>query len=71
VPEVLLSGHHGAIDRWRRDESLRRTARRRPDLIAALDPARLDRADLAVLEQEGVTPGSGCAISPGPTHLAD
>ena len=37
-------GHHGAIARWRRDEALRRTARDRPDLVAALDPARLDAA---------------------------
>jgi tRNA (guanine37-N1)-methyltransferase len=54
VPPVLLSGHHGDIARWRRDESLRRTARRRPDLVAALDPASLDAADLRVLAQEGV-----------------
>jgi tRNA (guanine37-N1)-methyltransferase len=53
VPEVLMSGHHGRVDRWRRDESLRRTARRRPDLVAALDPAALDGADLAVLAEEG------------------
>jgi len=33
VPEVLLSGHHGRIEEWRRQESLRRTASRRPDLI--------------------------------------
>jgi tRNA (guanine37-N1)-methyltransferase len=33
VPEVLLSGDHAAIARWRRDESLRRTAQQRPDLI--------------------------------------
>jgi tRNA (guanine37-N1)-methyltransferase len=32
VPEVLLSGHHDRIDTWRRDESVRRTAQRRPDL---------------------------------------
>lgn len=56
VPEVLLSGHHGRIDRWRRDESLRRTARRRPDLIAALDPAGLDDHDRAVLAAEGLPP---------------
>ncbi len=54
VPPVLLSGHHGAIERWRRDESLRRTARRRPDLVAALDRAALDAADLRVLAEEGV-----------------
>jgi tRNA (guanine37-N1)-methyltransferase len=53
VPEVLLSGHHSRIARWRRDESLRRTARRRPDLVAVLDPADLDGSDLAVLAEEG------------------
>jgi tRNA (guanine37-N1)-methyltransferase len=40
VPPVLLSGHHAEIARWRRQESLRRTARLRPDLLdlAALTP---------------------------------
>ena len=33
VPDVLLSGDHGAIERWRREESLRRTLRHRPDLF--------------------------------------
>jgi tRNA (guanine37-N1)-methyltransferase len=33
VPEVLLSGDHGRIDRWRREQALRRTLTRRPDLI--------------------------------------
>lgn len=46
VPAVLLSGHHGEIARWRRERSLERTARRRPDLIAAARAAgRLSRAD--------------------------
>ncbi|UZN04832.1 tRNA (guanosine(37)-N1)-methyltransferase TrmD [Cellulomonas sp. S1-8] len=49
VPEVLLSGHHARIERWRRDEALRRTAARRPDLVAALDVAGLDRHDRDVL----------------------
>ena len=35
VPSVLLSGHHAQIERWRRDQSLRLTTLRRPDLIAA------------------------------------
>lgn len=35
VPAVLLSGHHARIARWRREQSLRLTAQRRPDLIAA------------------------------------
>ena len=49
VPDVLLSGHHARIARWRRDEALRRTAARRPDLLLALDPQELDRRDLEVL----------------------
>ncbi len=59
VPEVLRSGDHGVIARWRRDESLRRTARRRPDLVRALDPAACDRADLATLAAEGWAPRDG------------
>ncbi|PWN01763.1 tRNA (guanosine(37)-N1)-methyltransferase TrmD [Nocardioides silvaticus] len=39
VPEVLRSGDHGAIARWRRDQARRRTAERRPDLLA---PSALD-----------------------------
>lgn len=44
VPEVLLSGDHAAIARWRRQEALRRTARRRPDLLekAQLNPEDWD-----------------------------
>ena len=33
VPDVLLSGHHAEIERWRRREALRRTLERRPDLL--------------------------------------
>ena len=57
VPEVLMSGHHARIERWRRDERLRRTARRRPDLVTLLDAAALDRRDLEVLADEGWAPG--------------
>ena len=59
VPEVLLSGHHGQIARWRRDQQLRRTAIRRPDLIAALDPRALDARDRAVLAEEGFPDAAG------------
>jgi tRNA (guanine37-N1)-methyltransferase len=46
VPPVLLSGHHAAIGRWRRDRSLEVTARRRPELIdAARAAGRLSKAD--------------------------
>jgi tRNA (guanine37-N1)-methyltransferase len=49
VPEVLLSGHHGQIARWRRDQALRRTAERRPDLVARMPADALDERDRAVL----------------------
>ncbi len=55
VPEVLLSGHHANIARWRRDQALRRTAQRRPDLLDRLDPASLDSRDRAVLADVGWT----------------
>ncbi|SFW91164.1 tRNA (guanosine(37)-N1)-methyltransferase TrmD [Amycolatopsis australiensis] len=50
VPEVLRSGNHALIDRWRRDQALERTARRRPDLLARLPEGSLDEHDLGVLE---------------------
>lgn len=50
VPEVLLSGHHINIDRWRRDQRLRLTAQHRPDLIVqARQAGKLSREDEAVL----------------------
>ena len=55
IPEVLLSGHHGRIARWRRDEAFRRTAAHRPDLVARCDPAGLDKHDRALLEELGWT----------------
>ena len=33
MPDVLLSGHHAEIERWRRDQALERTRRHRPDLL--------------------------------------
>ncbi len=53
VPEVLVGGHHAQVARWRRDRALERTAQRRPDLVAALDPAGLDAHDVRVLEALG------------------
>lgn len=47
VPEVLLSGHHANIDRWRREKSLERTYDNRPDLLAE---ARLDEEDKKYLD---------------------
>ncbi|MFC3505035.1 tRNA (guanosine(37)-N1)-methyltransferase TrmD [Micromonospora krabiensis] len=59
VPEILRSGDHGRIARWRREEGLVRTARRRPDLLAALDPAGLDKRDVAALDRAGFHPPPG------------
>lgn len=54
VPEVLKSGDHARIARWRRDESLRRTAERRPDLLAS---AELGPRDLELLAELGRSAG--------------
>jgi tRNA (guanine37-N1)-methyltransferase len=48
VPDVLLSGHHAEITRWRRQQALHRTWERRPDI---LPNARLTEEDLAYLDQ--------------------
>src|SRR6201991_3231979 len=53
VPEVLRSGDHGRIARWRRTESLLRTASRRPDLMAAYPAESLDKSDLSALAKGG------------------
>jgi tRNA (guanine37-N1)-methyltransferase len=52
VPDLLLSGHHGEIARWRRTEALRRTLERRPDLLADAPLADVDRAELERLSRE-------------------
>ena len=57
VPAVLLSGHHGQIERWRRDQSLRITAQRRPELITAARAAgRLSPADEKTLRSLLIQP---------------
>ena len=53
VPEILLSGDHRAIARWRRHEALRRTFERRPDLLAHAPLSAADRAFLATLSTDG------------------
>lgn len=52
IPEVLTSGNHGLVDRWRREQSLKRTFERRPELLAG---AQLDKADIKYLEGLGWT----------------
>jgi tRNA (guanine37-N1)-methyltransferase len=48
VPDILLSGHHGNVDRWRREQSISRTLEKRPDL---LDSAPLDKNDRKFLRK--------------------
>ena len=49
TPEILLSGHHAEIERWRRRQSLHRTLTHRPDLLATADLSPADREYLATL----------------------
>jgi tRNA (guanine37-N1)-methyltransferase len=51
VPDVLRSGNHAAISRWRRDRSLERTFERRPDLLEQLPEGALDKHDRALLDK--------------------
>jgi tRNA (guanine37-N1)-methyltransferase len=72
VPDVLRSGHHERIRRWRRDRALERTARRRPDLLERLDPRSLDRLDRRLLAELGWLPeGSRLVRAPAPEGEAD
>jgi tRNA (guanine37-N1)-methyltransferase len=59
VPAVLRSGDHRAIARWRRDQSIERTFRNRPDLIAAMPEDGLDEHDRALLERLRTRPEPG------------
>ena len=61
VPPTLLSGHHAQINRWRRDQSLRLTAARRPDLIAAARAA----GQLSALDEKTLQGASTLAKANG------
>jgi tRNA (guanine37-N1)-methyltransferase len=52
VPDVLLSGNHADIDRWRRRESLKATLAKRPDLLETADLTNEDREMLEELKRE-------------------
>jgi tRNA (guanine37-N1)-methyltransferase len=53
VPEVLLSGHHGEVAKWRRQQALKRTLERRPDLLAKAPLTETDRRFLESLGYSG------------------
>jgi len=52
VPDVLLSGNHGDIASWRREQSLRRTIKRRPDLLGRVELSDKDKILVAHIERE-------------------
>ena len=60
VPDILLSGDHGRIERWRREEALKRTFLRRPDMLLKLDLSEADQLFLSrlaeALAQQRATP---------------
>jgi tRNA (guanine37-N1)-methyltransferase len=53
IPEILLSGHHANLNRWRREQALLRTWQRRPDLLSAVE---LSASDRKFLQQQGWQP---------------
>ena len=71
IPDVLLSGHHGRIARWRRDEAFRRTVAHRPDLIERCDPAAFDKKDREMLSILGWQPGPDGRFGPNPEAVEE
>ncbi|MCC8074076.1 MAG: tRNA (guanosine(37)-N1)-methyltransferase TrmD [Clostridiales bacterium] len=52
VPEVLLSGHHANVEKWRREKSIERTYKRRPDMLENANLTKEDKAILSKLEKD-------------------
>ncbi|MFJ5609043.1 tRNA (guanosine(37)-N1)-methyltransferase TrmD [Streptomyces sp. NPDC093221] len=71
IPDVLLSGHHGKVARWRRDEALRRTVANRPDLVERCDPAAFDKKDREMLSILGWGPGPDGRFGPSPEAVEE
>jgi len=64
VPEILLSGDHARVARWRREQALRRTYLRRPDLLKDAPLSEADRRYLASLQE----PAAADEANQGPPH---
>jgi tRNA (guanine37-N1)-methyltransferase len=60
VPDVLRSGNHARIDRWRRDRALERTLLRRPELLDRLPAGALGTADRELLDRLRAADSEGC-----------
>ena len=63
VPDVLVSGHHGEIERWRRRERVRRTLERRPDLVGASELSDEERREVAALDAERAAGREGAHVT--------
>ena len=57
IPQVLLSGHHAEIEKWRRQQSLLRTRQRRPDMLARMELSKADLMFLKTLETQEAEKG--------------
>jgi tRNA (guanine37-N1)-methyltransferase len=64
IPEVLVSGDHARVARWRREQALRRTWERRPDLLRSAPLSDADRAFLAALEASDSAVTNDTSVSP-------
>jgi len=53
VPDVLISGNHAKINKWRREQSLRRTLERRPDMLETAPLSDADQKSLKKIKEEG------------------
>ena len=51
VPEILISGDHQKVDRWRREQSLKKTLRNRPELLKTAPLTKEDKAFLKTLKE--------------------
>ncbi len=71
APDVLLSGHHAEIARWRRREAIGRTARLRPDLLALANLSDAERDDAARLGSDRAAPGVSENRDDSRSHDAD
>jgi tRNA (guanine37-N1)-methyltransferase len=56
VPEILLSGDHGKIEKWRREQALRRTFARRPDMFAKAELSEEDKKIIEYLKSKNSSP---------------
>lgn len=52
APEVLLSGHHANVEKWRREQAILRTAKKRPELLKKADLSREERKLLETGEED-------------------